>query len=361
MSSRSERGFGAMLCVVATLAFAQPSAAAPKGPSPKETHPKEAPHPKETPAPKEPEAANVAQARAEFLTATEHVKSSRWGEALAAFERSAAHRPHAITTYNIGACERALSRYTRARRTLKRAVEDSKGELPASFAEEAKQWLAEIDTLLVRVNVTLRPADAALLIDGAPLTRDGDSLVALGDGDVKNPGGSFKLVIDPGAHSFAITRTGFANAVVMKTFAPGAKQDVTLDLQSLPATIHIAANRPDAVVSVDDLDSGVAPIQITRPAGVYKVAVRKPGYVPYLATIKVAPGEQPSLQASLAEETKPLYKKFWFWAAATVVVAGAATLTYFLVRPDPERPEPNGGGLGWVVSVPNRGASSPRQ
>ena len=71
---------------------------------------KDAPHPKEAELP------NVVQARAEFTTATDHVKNARWGEALAAFERSATLRPHSITTYNIGACERALGRsHDRAR------------------------------------------------------------------------------------------------------------------------------------------------------------------------------------------------------------------------------------------------------
>lgn len=307
----------------------------------------------------------VQKARAEFVTATDHVKNARWGEALAAFERSAALRPHALTTYNIGACERALGRYTRARSTLLRALEADEGagkrELPKSFADDAKRWLAEIDSILVRASVTLSPADATLLVDGAPLTAEqGPSALTAGlppgDHPVTAPGARFTLIIDPGDHIFALSRAGFANAVVTKSLAAGSKPDLKLDLQSLPATIHIAANLPGAVVTIDDLDTGVAPVEVSRPAGSYHVAVRKSGFVPYVTTVRVSPGEHPNLQASLVEETSPVYKKFWFWAGAVTVVAGATVGTYFLTRPAPERPAPDGGGLGWVVSVPAPGA-----
>jgi len=309
--------------------------------------------------PREPESPEVQKARAEFVTATDHVKNARWGEALAAFERSAAMRPHALTTYNIGACERALGRYARAQQTLAKAIEvdEASGsrELPRSFAEDAHRWVKEIDSILVRASVTLAPADATLLIDGAPLVRVGDTLVAglpSADRGVTTPGVRFTLVIDPGDHIVALSRAGFANAVITKTFAAGSTPDLALDLQSLPATIRISANLKGAVVTVDDLDTGIAPVQIVRPAGAYHVAVRKNGFVPYVTTVRVNPGDHPNLQANLAEETTPIYKKFWFWTLATTLVAGATVGTYFLTRPDPERPAPDGGGIGWVVSVP---------
>lgn len=306
---------------------------------------------------------DLQKARAEFVTATDHVKNARWGEALAAFERSAALKSHALTTYNIAACERALGRYTRARATLKRALDADAAagnrELPKSFAVDARRWIEEMDGLVVRASVTLIPVDATLLVDGAPLAREGDTLIAglpsVTDA-VKTPGGRFTLLVDPGDHLFAVSRAGFANAVVQKHLDPGGTPSLTLDLQSLPAEIRVSANLAGAVVSIDDLDSGVAPIQLTRPAGIYHVTVRKSGYVPYVTTVRVNAGERPTLQADLVQEKTPIYKSGWFWSAAALVVTGAAVGTYFLTRPDPQRPAPDGGGLGWVVSVPAPGA-----
>jgi hypothetical protein len=283
----------------------------------------------------------TTHARTEFLAATDHVKNARWGEALAAFERSAELRPHPLTTFNIGACERALGRYTRARGTLDKALAANeaggKRELAPSFVADAKKWIEDIDRLLVHASIAVQPPDAALLVDGAP---------------VPTANGRVALVLDPGTHVFSLSRAGFVNGFVNKTFAPGSSPQVVLDLQSLPATLRIAADRGGSVVAVNDLDVGVAPVQLTRPAGTYSVVVRKPGFVTYQSRVKVGPGEEPSILATLPEETVPVTKKVWFWSVAAVVVAGAAVGTYFLTRPDPERPEPNGGALGWVVTVP---------
>lgn len=287
---------------------------------------------------------DTARARAEFVTATDHVKNARWGEALASFERSAEIRPHALTTFNIGACERALGRYSRARATLKKALAmndaATKKELAASFVKDANTWMASIDQMLVRAKISVAPADATLLVDGSPPP----------PGSFEGGKGEFEL--DPGTHVFSVSRAGFTSAVVTKTFTPGTTPDVDLDMQSLPATLRIAADRAGAVVSVDDMDVGVAPVQLVRPAGTYAIAVRKQGFVPYQSSVKVGPGEEPSIQATLPPEVTPVTKKVWFWSAITVAVAGAAVGTFFLTRPDPERPAPNGGALGWVVTVP---------
>lgn len=283
----------------------------------------------------------TSRARTEFVAATDHVKNARWGEALAAFERSSELRPHPLTTFNIGACERALGRYTRARATLEKALTENeasgKRDLAPSFASDAKKWIDDIDRILVHAAIVVTPPDAALLVDGSPIA-------------TKN--GRASLVLDPGTHAFSVSRTGFTNAVVNQTFAPASAPDVVLDLQSLPATLRIAADRDGSVVAVDALDVGIAPVRLTRPAGTYAVVVRKPGFVTYQSKVKVGPGEAPTILATLPEETTPVTKKVWFWSVAAVVVTGAAVGTYFLTRPDPERPAPNGGALGWVVTVP---------
>ena len=286
----------------------------------------------------------IARARSEFVTATEHVKNARWGEALASFERSAELRPHALTTFDIGACERALGRYTRARIMLEKALAANEAaggkELAASFVNDAKTWISEIDHLVVRASISVRPADAALLIDGKPPE---PGAIERGEG---------KLVLDPGSHVFSVSRAGFNNVVLTKTLTPGTTPDVVLDMQSLPATLHVGADRASAVVSIDEVDVGLVPAVVTRPAGTYAIMVRKPGYLTYQSRVKVGPGEEPTIQANMPEETTPVTKKAWFWTAAAVVVAGAAVGTYFLTRPAPERPAPNGGALGWVVTVP---------
>jgi hypothetical protein len=302
----------------------------------------------------------TARARREYVAATDHVKEARWGEALAAFERSEELRPHALTTYNIGACERALGRYTRAQAALRRALAANEAaggkELPASFATEAKGWLEDIDRVLARVAITLAPDDAELLVDGRAVQRGAEAGVfEVGSASgkaVSRPGATLMLLVDPGAHLFSVSKKGFASAALTRSFGPGERATLPLDLRRLPAVIRVSTNQPGAVVMLGGVDVGAAPVEISRLAGSYPVLVRKPGYVSYAATVDVKAGEEANLRAVLVEQSTPIYRKTWFWTVAVGVVAGAVTATYLATRPGLERPAADGGGLGWVVKVP---------
>src|SRR4051794_23601762 len=63
------------------------------------------------------------EAREQFAAGAELVKAAKWSEALTSFERSFALVPHPVTLFNVGACERALGSYARARRTFLRTRE----------------------------------------------------------------------------------------------------------------------------------------------------------------------------------------------------------------------------------------------
>ncbi|KYF48394.1 hypothetical protein BE08_26645 [Sorangium cellulosum] len=307
--------------------------------------------------------ANVEEARRLFMAGVALVKKTAWAEALAAFERSAALRPHPVTTFNVAACQRAMGQYARARQTFSLALQmdaDAGGEaLSGSIAAEIRGYIAEIDGLLAKAAIRLTPADTAIAIDGRPLQRlpDGDARPRLAAG-LRSPGpgepppsGRFEVVLEPGVHVLTLSRPGYADRVVRRTFAPGSSSSLELDLDRLPATLRISANRARAAVSVDGIDVGVAPVELTRPAGTYHVVVRKQGFIPYETRVAVRPGEQARLNAALPEERPLLLERWWFWAAAGSVVTGAILVTYAATRPDPERPPLNGGGLDWVIEV----------
>src|SRR5579859_6898324 len=61
------------------------------------------------------ETAPIVEARQKFVEGAALVKNAQWADAETAFEESARLHPHAVTTFNIGACERAMGRYTKAR------------------------------------------------------------------------------------------------------------------------------------------------------------------------------------------------------------------------------------------------------
>ena len=79
----------------------------------------------------------VTEARAAFQEGIALAKAERWALALQALERSDALHPHAITTYNIGFCERQLGHLTRARKLLAKSLADHRArgevELPTDL------------------------------------------------------------------------------------------------------------------------------------------------------------------------------------------------------------------------------------
>jgi hypothetical protein len=222
---------------------------------------------------------NVAEARTAFREGTSLARQAQWGEALLAFERSARLRPHTFTTYNLGYCERALGRYTRARKFLAKAIAENEARggtaISPEVAADAKKYLAEIDQRLARATVTLSPADAAVSVDGRPLetvaadrtppvlgagTRD------LGAGEVP-AAAQFELLLDPGAHVFTVSRPGSSDLVVSRTFEAGSRAPLDLKLAVTPSPGTPAkSDVPSAASHEQRIDV------VVRPS-------RTPGYV----------------------------------------------------------------------------------
>jgi hypothetical protein len=292
------------------------------------------------------------------------VDRAQWAEALAAFEQAAKLKPHAVTTYNIAACERAMGRYTRARRMFLRALQQHQGsqgrELPGSLVEEAQGRVGEIDRLLVRAQVAVKPAGTTFTVDGRPIqvlpaSRGEPTYVsntAVPGPGAPAPGRSFVLLLDPGLHIFLFSRPGYSDALVKRTFAAGSRPVLDISLDRLPATLRVSADQEGAIVLVNQADLGPVPLDLVRPPGTYRVQVRKPGFLSYETLVVARPGQEMSLRARLSPRPPSVFRRWWFWGAAGVAVAGAALATYLATRPEPTRPEVSGGTLGWKVHLP---------
>ena len=316
-------------------------------------------------APRKPPAAAAddikATARARYVEGVELVKHAQWSEALAAFEASAKLYPNPATTLSTGACERALGRYVQARATLARALAESAAAgnvLPESSVTEAKGFVAEIDRILAHVAVTVDPPEAAIAIDGRPLAVQpaqgaprpltAAGVLPPGPG-VPPPAAAFDLVLDPGVHVITLSRKGFTDAVVNRTFAPGSTSNLDLKLDLLPATLKITSTQSGALVHVGDSDVGPAPVDVLRPAGAYHVEVKKEGFLPYGTQVTVQPGEEVKLNANLAVDKPSVAKRWWFWTSIAAVIGTGVVVTYELTKPKPQPPPLDGGSANWVV------------
>ena len=310
----------------------------------------------------EPEDPKIVEARAQFVRGNDLAKTAQWAQALAAFERSRELRPHPLTTYNLAVCERALGNLLRARAlfqvALKEAARDA-AQFPSSRVEDARAFIAEIDASVVHLDVRAQPEDALLAVDGRPLERieddaGGPSRLAAGlakpGPPERVPGASFALVIDPGTHVFRVLAKGYGDISLTKTYAPGQKDKLEIVLARLPATVRIASDLTESIVTVNGADVGFAPVQVSRPAGTYQIVVRKDGFETFSTKLSLSPGQEVDVPAKLPPEHIPITKRWWFWGAVVGVVAGGSLLTYALTREDPPPPPYSGGTTGWVVT-----------
>jgi hypothetical protein len=313
------------------------------------------PKPPEKPLEK-PADTDTDEARRLFGVGVDAVKRFQWADALTAFEKSHALVPNATTSLNIGVSERSLGHYVRSKRALGRALEEHRAAggtvLSPSSVADAEGYLKEIDGLLARATVTVKPEGSNIVVDGRPLTKEGRAFAAGIEAPGKGapaPAGKFDLVLDPGNHVFVLTRKGFSDAVVNRTFAPGATLDLVLELDKLPATIKVSAEVEGAIVRVGRTDVGPAPVDVLRPAGTYPVTVSKEGFVTYETTLTVKAGEEAKIDAVLPKKKLAVEEEWWFWVSIAGAVGTAATITYFAVRPEPDPLPYDGGNTGWVV------------
>jgi hypothetical protein len=298
-------------------------------------------------------------ARRAFVEGVEAVKKAQWSEALLAFERSSRLRPHATTTFSIGACERALGRSSRARATFRRAIEEGAArgnQLPASLVNDAQTFIAEIDRLQAHVQVQLNPPGTEISVDGRPLLEEpgGYPLPIMVAGMLPPgaatapPAPAFEMIIEPGAHVIMLSRKGYKSVTVKRTFDAGTRSVLPLEVERLPAVLQVTSTPPGGIVAVEDIDVGPAPVQITRAPGSYRVVVRKAGLRTFQSQVTLQAGEEVDLQAPLPVEKRPIYKQWWFWTTGAVLIGGIIGLTYGLTRP----PAPfDGGNTGWVAET----------
>lgn len=185
---------------------------------------------------------HVAEARSAFEKGAALAAEARWSDALAQFERSASLRPHATTTYNIGYCERALGRATRARKHFAAALaqDAAKGgtELSPQLRSATEAYLDEMRARIATATITIAPADAKVSVDGRPLEIVAGGRLVAGTRDPAPgeavPTPTFVLEIDTGDHEIVVTTRDGRSKVVHESFATGKTKEVRVEVPPAP-------------------------------------------------------------------------------------------------------------------------------
>lgn len=300
--------------------------------------------------------------RAAFKAGVAYQREQDWGRALAAFRKAASGpmSPRNVTAimFNVGICERALGHFVAAREAWV-AVLERPDDLDPTRAAEARHYLEEAESLLVRVDVTLEPETASLSVDGGPLDPDprerGRFLAGLSHDTsrIASPRlRTFQLWLDPGPHIFRANREGHTEAVVERSYREATHHELSLRLDVLPAKIVVKSNPTGAIVRLDDRDFGPTPQTIERPAGRYQLEIEREDFNVHREHLELQPGQRVDIMAPLTRYEPPITASWWFWPAVVLASGAIAAVTYYVARPTPEPPPYDGGSSGWVARAP---------
>ena len=176
--------------------------------------------------------------------------------------------------------------------------------------------------------------------------------------------------LKPGSHILKVVKPGYSEYLETVSIQPAKITTVAVDLVALFGVVTIEANIAGAVVAIDGKSVGPTPVAAKELIpGEHVIRVTSDGYRDFETTLRVAAGEDKVVKATLLvksddkqrlvagngsagigpdlsakpssgsagairftppEETSissspPFYKRWWVWAIAGGVVAGAVT------------------------------------
>ena len=207
---------------------------------------------------------------------------------------------------NIATCLYDMGRHADAARELERFL-DKAEKAPPAIIKEAHIKLSKLRRSLSSIKVGCNEEGATIVIDGkevgqTPLSR--------------------RFYLRPGPHELKLIKEGFSFVNKELNLKVDEHRDLVITMKKSgaePTPAPSPAPKP-AVETVDKDDKGTAKQEVDL-------------------NLAKSPSPKPGASAS-----SPIYKKWWFWSAIGVVVAGATV--GMAVGLQPGEAEPVGGTMG---------------
>ena len=179
------------------------------------------------------------EAKQLFEEGLELAASDRWAEALAAFRRSGTLVPRSSTSYNIANALYRLDRPVDGLEELDRYEKFSDVRYNYAAQQRGEALRDLLEGAVAEVNLTVRPSDAKLFVDGALLPGEGVGR---------------RLRLNPGAHSLRLTRDAHQTAFRELKLDAGARESLAIALEPL-----VAASPPAVGVSRTSVTASTEP------------------------------------------------------------------------------------------------------
>ncbi len=162
-------------------------------------------------------------AREQFSAGLRLYKASEFGAARESFLAAYARSGEPRVLYNVAVCDKALGKYARAIRSLRRSLMTTDRPLPAEYAQRAAESIATLSRYVAFVTVDSAVEGAAFAVDDEPVT--------------ENP-----TALETGPHTITATREGYEDASMTVSVKAGESQRVTVPLtpSQKPGTANVA-------------------------------------------------------------------------------------------------------------------------
>jgi hypothetical protein len=240
-------------------------------------------------------------------TALQEFEAGNFAEARSQFLKAHGIFPNARTLRALGKSEYELKNYAEAAVYLEQALESRVRPLTNEQRQETQHLLGSSRGYLGRYMVSLRPANARMLLDGSPIPKPESGV----------------LVLKVGDHTVEARADGYASESRRLRVVGGGSESLIFDLKLMnpePAPTPVAA-APLPEVALPATDAAPPPA------------------------------------APVQKDETPLRRKWWLWTGVAAVVAGGAVAAVLLTMKKPAQDEPSGGSLGIDLPVPSSAAT----
>jgi hypothetical protein len=285
------------------LALLLAAAPTPKKAKPAPPPPVAQPAPPQTPQP-DPREAKAKEAKARGDAAMD---AGRPADALAAYSEAAGLWPDPALLYNRARAYEKLRQYPQAL------------ELIEQFNREAPEELKAKVPKLAQLTFDIRQHTTRLLLDCAVKGAE----VRLGDRVLGSTPLPAPMVLNAEDATLTIKAEGYFPWTRHVTMPPAGDLhlEVALTSQQTSGLLRLESPVQGALIAVDDAAPTTAPTEVVVPAGTHRLSVSHDGYHPATSSVVVVAGETRTLSLDL-EPVSPFYKRWYFWTAVAVVVAG---------------------------------------
>lgn len=216
----------------------------------------------------------------------------RWDSAEAEFQRAYDLSKNPRVLFNVGACEKALSHYTKAIEIFKRELAEGGTKLTPDDETRLRDNISGLGDFVSTLMVEVNEADATIVVDDE----------TVGKSPLQKP-----VDVNIGRRKIVVQKAGFTQGGENITVLGKTPAKLAIKLEPLVKTAVIEVSvqgAPSAIIKIDGKEVGTSPykgrLSVTNDPHV--ITAEAPGFVTVSQPVTLKEGEPTALTLALSRE-----------------------------------------------------------